>query len=249
MKIKMPDGKPLQGKATLVFGGSRGIGAGVALRLAAEGADVALTYVSQLQKAAAVVAEIEGLGVRGLAVKADSGDAEEIRAGVEATFERFGRLDVVVINAGILPLRPIDQIKLEDLDRGLAVNLRGVFLAIQAAQSRIGDGGRIITIGSNTAVKAFPGSSVYSMTKAAVAMLVKCVALDLAPRGITVNNIQPGPTLTDMTAEHVDQVQQMIPLNRVGSPSEIGALAAYLAGPEAGYMTGASLTVDGGMSL
>ena len=241
--------KMLQGKVALVFGGSRGIGAGVAKRLAAEGAHVALTYVSQPQKAAAVVAEIEALGLQGLAVKADSADAGEIRAAVEATVERFGRLDVAVINAGVLPLGPIGQVTLEDLDRGLAVNLRGVFLAMQAAQSWIGEGGRIITIGSNTAVKAFPGSSVYSMTKAAVAMLVKCAALDLAPRGITVNNIQPGPTLTDMTAGHIDQVQAMIPLNRVGAPSEIGALAAYLAGPEAAYMTGASLTVDGGMSL
>ena len=196
-----------------------------------------------------VVTEIEARGVQGLAVKADSADAGEIRAAVETAVERFGRLDVAVINAGILPLGPIDEIALEDLDRGLAVNLRGVFLAIQAAQSRIGEGGRIITIGSNTAVKAFPGSSVYSMTKAAVAMLVKCAALDLAPRGITVNNIQPGPIQTDMTDGHIDHVRQMIPLNRVGDPSEIGALAAYLAGPEAGYMTGASLTVDGGMSL
>lgn len=239
----------LHGKAALVFGGSRGIGAGVAARLAEEGADVALTYVSQPQKATEVVAGIEALGRRGLAVKADSADAGEIRAAVETAFERFGRLDVAVINAGILPLGPIDQIRLEDLDRGLAVNLRGVFLAIQAAQSRIGEGGRIITIGSNTAVKTFPGSSVYSMTKAAVAMLVKCVALDLAPRKITVNNIQPGPIQTDMTAGHIDQIQPMIPLNRIGTPAEVGALAAYLAGPEAGYMTGASLTVDGGMSL
>lgn len=239
----------LHGKAALVFGGSRGIGAGVAARLAEEGADVALTYVSQPQKATEVVAGIEALGRRGLAVKADSADADEIRAAVEAAFERFGRLDVAVINAGILPLGPIDQIRLEDLDRGLAVNLRGVFLAIQAAQSRIGEGGRIITIGSNTAMKTFPGSSVYSMTKAAVAMLVKCVALDLAPRKITVNNIQPGPIQTDMTAGHIDQIQPMIPLNRIGTPAEVGALAAYLAGPEAGYMTGASLTVDGGMSL
>jgi 3-oxoacyl-[acyl-carrier protein] reductase len=241
--------KALHGKVTLVFGGSRGIGAGVAKRLAAEGAHVALTYVSQPQKAAEVVAEIEALGRQGLAVKADSTDAGEIRAAVEATVERFGRLDVAVINAGILARGSIDQVTLEDLDRGLAVNLRGVFLAMQAAQARIGEGGRIITIGSNTAVKAFPGSSVYSMTKAAVAMLVKCAALDLAPRGITVNNIQPGPILTDMTAGHIDQIQRMIPLNRVGAPSEIGALAAYLAGPEAAYVTGVSLTVDGGLSL
>ena len=241
--------KPLAGKAALVFGGSRGIGAGVALRLAAEGADVALTYVSQPSKAAEVVAEIEALGVRGMAVSADSAEAADISAAVRATVERFGRLDVAVVNAGILPLGTIDKISVENLDRGLAVNLRGVFLAIQTAQASLSDGGRIITIGSAAAVKAFPGSSVYSMTKAAVAMLVKCAALDLAPRNITVNNIQPGPTLTDMTADHIARMPDMIPLRRVGAPADVGALAAYLAGPESGYMTGVSLTLDGGMSL
>src|SRR5258708_564448 len=189
--------KGCEGKVALGFGGSRGIGAGIAMGLAAEGADVALTYVTQPQKAASVIAEIERLDRHGLAVKADSTDAEEIRAAVKATVERFGRLDIAVVNAGILPPRgPIDQIALEDLDRGLAVNVRGVFLAIQAAQSEMREGGRVITIGSNTAVKAFTGSSVYSMTKAAVAMLVKCAALDLAPPGLTPNNKKPPPIQT-----------------------------------------------------
>lgn len=241
--------RTLEGKAALVFGGSRGIGAGVARRLAREGAHVALTFVTQPQKAAEVVAAIEAGGRISLAIRADSAVPADIWAAVEATVERLGGLDIAVVNAGILTLGTIDQIALERLDRALAVNLRGVFLAIQAAQARMRDGGRIITIGSNAAVKAFPGSSVYSMTKAAVAMLVKSAALDLAPRRITLNNIQPGPTATDMTADHIDQMIDHIPLRRVGAPAEVGALAAWLAGPEAGYVTGASLTMDGGMSL
>jgi 3-oxoacyl-[acyl-carrier protein] reductase len=155
----------------------------------------------------------------------------------------------VVINAGVLSLGAIQAVELSDLDRGLDVNVRGVFLAIQAAQKHMTDGGRIITIGSNTANRASPGSSVYGMTKSAVASLVRSAALDLAARGITVNNIQPGPIRTDMTAALIDQVLPAIPLGRVGDASEIGGLAAYIAGPESGYMTGASLTIDGGMSL
>jgi 3-oxoacyl-[acyl-carrier protein] reductase len=132
----------------------------------------------------------------------------------------------------------------------LDVNVRGVFLAIQAAAAHLSDGGRIITIGSNTAVRSgYPGSSVYSMTKAAVAVMVKGIAVDLAPRGITVNNIQPGPIRTDMTAEHIDRITPMIPLKRVGDPGEVAGLIAYLASRESGYMTGSSLTIDGGLAL
>lgn len=144
----------------------------------------------------------------------------------------------------------MDAFTLEDLDLMLAVNVRGVFLAIQAAASHMRDGGRIITIGSNTAVRTgTPGASVYAMTKAAVASMAKGVALDLAPRGITVNNIQPGPTETDMTAGMIPQLREMIPLRRVGQPAEIAGLISYLASDQAGYMTGASLTIDGGFVL
>jgi len=132
----------------------------------------------------------------------------------------------------------------------LNTNVRGVFLAIQAAAPHLSDGGRIITIGSNTAVRtSFPGSSVYSMTKAAVAVMVRGIAIDLAPRGITVNNVQPGPTETDMTSAVVEMLKPLVPVGRVGQPSEIAGLVAYLASEEAGYVTGASLTIDGGMSL
>lgn len=245
----MSNTQHLQGKAALVFGGSRGIGAAIARRLGSEGVRVALTYATSPDKAQEVADDIEATGTQAIAIQADSSDADAIRNAVERAFGRFGRLDIVVVNAGVLTLGPIDAIALVDLDRALAVNVRGVFLAIQAAQARMGQGGRIITIGSNTANHASPGSSVYAMTKAAVAMLVRSVALDLAPRGITVNNIQPGPTLTDMTQDLIDRVLPHVPVGRVAAPSEIAGMVAYLAGEEAGYITGASLTIDGGMSL
>ena len=164
--------------------------------------------------------------------------------------DRLGRLDIVVVNAGILRLGDVQAVSLEELDLMLDVNVRGVFLAIQAAAVHLSEGDRVITIGSNVAVRSgFPGSSVYSMTKAAVAVMVKGIAVDLAPRGITVNNIQPGPTRTDMTAEHIEKLVPMIPLKRVGGSDEIAGLVAYLASSESGYMTGSSLTIDGGLAL
>jgi 3-oxoacyl-[acyl-carrier protein] reductase len=237
-------------RVALVFGGSRGIGAGVARRLAKDGYDVAVTYVSRPDGAAEVVAAIEAAGRRGLAIQADSADPAAIRAAVDETVERLGTLDVTVVNAGVLRTATVDAFKLEDLDQSLNVNVRGVFLAIQAAVARMHDGGRVITIGSNTAIRTGrPGSSVYAMTKAAVAAMVKGLALDLAPRQITVNNVQPGPIETDMTADMVSWLKDVVPLKRVGRPDEIGALVSYLAGAESGYMTGASQTIDGGLVL
>ncbi|WP_368563321.1 SDR family NAD(P)-dependent oxidoreductase [Pseudoxanthomonas sp. UTMC 1351] len=234
-------------KAALVFGGSRGIGAAVALRLAREGHAVALTYVTRPDKAAEVVATIEAAGGNALAIQADSADANAIAAAVEQSVERFGLLHVTVVNAGVYRGSPLEQFPLEMLDQLLTVNVRGVFLSIQAAAARTRDGGRIITIGSNTAVRSGSvGGSAYAMTKAAVATLARELALDLAPRRITVNNIQPGPIETDITADILDMVAQRSPLQRVGRPEEVAALVAYLAGNEAGYMTGASLTLDGG---
>jgi 3-oxoacyl-[acyl-carrier protein] reductase len=239
-----------QKRTALVFGGSRGIGAAIALRLAREGANVALTYASAAPKAAEVAGAIEREGAQALAIRADSGSAADLQAAVDETVARFGGIDIVVVNAGILHVADIAAFDLGTLDRMLDVNVRGVFLGIQAALPHMRAGGRIITIGSNAAVRAgHPGSSVYSMTKGAVAVMVKGLAADLAPRGITINNIQPGPIETDMTAEMVEMVKDWIPLKRVGQPAEVAGLAAYLAGAESGYMTGASLTIDGGMSL
>ena len=237
-------------RVAIVFGGSRGIGAAIASRLARDGFDVALTYVSRPDRASDLVSAIEDIGRRAIAVRADSADPAAIRNAVAETVERLGTLDVAVVNAGVFRRALVEVFKLEDLDLMLDVNVRGVFLAIQASVARMHDGGRIVTIGSNTAVRTGSrGSSVYAMTKAAVATMVKGIALDLAPRQITVNNIQPGPTETDMTAAMVARLREVIPVGRMGQPDEIAALVSYLAGPEAGYMTGASLTIDGGYVL
>ncbi len=237
-------------KTAIVFGGSRGIGAAIARRLARDGANVAFTYAAAGARAGEVAAAIEQQGVAALAIQADSADPAALRDAVGQAVARFGRIDTVVVAAGILELADIVEFSLANLDRMLDVNVRGVYLAIQAALPHMGAGGRVITIGSNAAQSSkHPGSSVYTLTKGAVAAMVKALAADLAPRGITINNIQPGPIETDMTASMIDMIRPLIPLKRVGQPSEVAALAAYLAGEESGYMTGASLTIDGGMSL
>src|SRR5882757_2638463 len=234
-------------KVALVFGGSRGIGAAIVKQLAADGTSVALTYAKSPDKAAETARAAEALGVSVLMIEADSADPAAVKDAVEQTVARFGRLDILVVNAGIMIRGTVDTFALEDFDRMLATNVRGVFVAIQASAPHLTDGGRIITIGSNTAVRtAFPGASVYSMTKGAIASLVRGVAIDLAPRGITVNNIQPGPTATDMTAALAELVKPLIPLKRMGDVSEVASFVSYLASEEAGFITGASLTIDGG---
>jgi 3-oxoacyl-[acyl-carrier protein] reductase len=231
----------------LVFGGARGMGAAIVRRLAAEGRPVAFTYVSSPDRAAALAEDIEATGSAVLPIRADSADAEAVRGAVETAVARLGALGVLVVNAGILIGGPIDQFALDDFDRMLAVNVRGVFSAIRYAAPHLLDGGRIVTIGSNTADRiGAPGSSVYAMTKAAVAQLVRGAALDFAPRQITINNVQPGPVETDMTADLMEYIVPRLPLGRIGKPEEIADLVAWLTGPGAGYMTGASLTIDGG---
>lgn len=238
-----------QDKVALVLGGSRGIGAGIVERLAADGAKVGFTYAASAEKAEALRARIEAAGGEVYALQADSADAEQVRAAIEQVYARFGRLDILVVNAGVLHMVSIDQASLEDFDHLVAVNIRGVFAALRYAAPLMTDGGRIVTIGSNAAVRVgFAGSSLYAMSKAAVASLVKGAAIDLAPRAITVNNVQPGPTTTDMTEAHVNMVLPLIPLGRMGEPREVASLVSYLAGEEAGFITGASLTIDGGYS-
>lgn len=239
-----------QRKVALIFGGSRGIGAAAAIRLADDGFAVALTYVSRPDKAEEVVTSITKRGGQGFAIKADSADLRAINDAVAETIARFGPIDAVVVNAGVLHIATIDAFPLEALDQTLNVNIRGVFLAIQATVAQMRDGGRVIVIGSNVAIRSgSPGSSVYAMSKAAVATLVKGIALDLAPRRITANVIQPGPTETDMTAAMIPQLTKQVPLNRIGKPHEVATLVSYLAGKESGYMTGSSLTIDGGFVL
>jgi 3-oxoacyl-[acyl-carrier protein] reductase len=242
--------RDLEGKVALVLGGSRGIGAAIVERLARDGAQVAFTFASSPDHAAARVLAIAETGDVAVAIQADSADAAQIKSAIDQTLAKFGRLDILVVNAGILQRGTIDQVELEDFDRMVAINIRGVFAALHYAAPHLADGGRIVTIGSNVAVRiGFAGSSTYAMTKAAVATLVKGVAIDLAPRGITVNNIQPGPTLTDMTADYVDMVTPLIPLARMGETREVAALVAHLVSEEAGFITGASVTIDGGLSL
>jgi len=244
---------PLAGKVALVMGGSRGIGAAIAKRLAREGASVGLTYVGSEQKAHEVVAAIEAEGQRAIAIRADSADPEAVRNAVSETVQTYGRLDVLVNSAGIAIVKPIGEFSLDEFDRMMAVNVRGAFVAAQEASRHMGHGGRIIIIGSINADRIpFAGGSVYAMTKAAVAGLTRGLARDLGPRGITVNNIQPGPTETDMNpvdGAFAQLVMESIAVRRYGQADEIAAMAAYLAGPEAGYVNGASLNIDGGVSV
>ena len=240
-------GRSFIGKVALVTGGSRGIGEGIVRRLASDGAAVAFTYSSSEEKAKQLAGEIKDAGGNVLPIKADSASAEDVRAAVDQVAKELGELDIFVNNAGILIQGGVDRYSLEDFDRMLAINVRAAFVGIQATSEHMKGGGRIILIGSITAVRtAFPGSSVYSMTKAALTGLVRGAAIDLAPRAITVNNVQPGPTATDMSAPHAELAKTLIPLGRMADVSEIAGLVSYLASDEAGFITGASLTIDGG---
>src|SRR5205085_6975978 len=243
---------PLENKRALVTGGSRGIGAAIVKRLAREGAHVALTYISKPDQANETAQAAEALGVRALAIQADSADAQAVAAAVERTVAEFGGIDILVNNAGIGVFAPVDDYRLEDFDRTLAVNLRAVFVATQAAVKYMQTGGRVITIGSCNADRMpFGGGAVYAMSKAALVGLVKGLARDLGPRGITVNNVQPGPIDTDLnpaSGDFADMLRSLMALPRYGSGDEVAALVAYLAGPEAGFGTGASLTIDGGFT-
>lgn len=243
---------PLQNKVAFIQGGSRGIGAAIALRLAREGAAVALTYVSSADKANAVVDAISAAGGKALAIKADSADAEALRQAVQQAAQHFGKLDILVNNAGVFTMGGIEELPLDDLDRMLAINVRSVFIASQEAARHMNDGGRIIHIGSTNAERVpFGGGAAYAMSKSALVGLTKGMARDLGPRGITVNNVQPGPVDTDMNpddGEFAAQLKQLMALDRYGKDEEIAGFVAYLAGPEAGFITGASLTIDGGFA-
>lgn len=216
-------------RTALVFGGARGIGAAAVRKLAEDGFAVAFTYVSRPDSASELASSIRGGGGNAVAIRADSADPGAIRAAVSKAVDELGKLDAVVLNAGVLRLNTVDAVTLEELDLMIDVNIRGVFLAIQAAVAQLKDGGRVITIGSNTAERTgFRGSSVYQFTKAAVAAMVKGLALDLAPRRITVNNVQPGPTNTDMNAGSIEFLADRSPLKRVADPAEIAELVSYL---------------------
>ena len=240
----------LTNKIALVTGGSRGIGAGIAKRLAAEGASVAITYTKGEAAAASVVKEIERVGGKAIAIQADATDAKAVKAAVEEAVATYGRLDVFVNNAGTAIPKPFLETTLEELDQMIALNFRGALIATQAALRHMRDGGRIIMIGSCVGERMMtPGLVAYAATKGAIKMFTQGLSREVGDRGITVNNIQPGPIDTDLNpaaSEWAAPQTANTALKRYGRVEEIAAMVAFVAGPEAAYITGANLTVDGG---
>jgi 3-oxoacyl-[acyl-carrier protein] reductase len=245
--------KRFEGKVAFITGASRGIGAGIAKRLAAEGAKVAITYARSANKAEEVVADIQTAGGQALAIQADSSSPEALTAAIEQTAGIYGHIDILVHNAGVFVIKPMGQFTVADYEETMSVNVRAVFVASNAAIRYMKDHGRIIIIGSNMAARvAMQTGSLYAMSKSALIGLTKGMARDLGSRGITVNLVQPGPIDTDMNpaeGEHADETRSMMAIQRYGKPEEIAGLVAYLASEESAFMTGASLTIDGGYNI
>ncbi|HVI55795.1 MAG TPA: 3-oxoacyl-ACP reductase family protein [Luteibacter sp.] len=240
--------RPLEGKTAFVTGGSRGIGAAIVRGLALQGATVTFTYVAAGGAADALVDDIRLAGGHAEAVRADSADAEGLAQAIDVAAAAHGRLDILVNNAGVITHGPVDDLPVEEFDRVFAINVRAVYAGTRAAAKHMGEGGSVITVGSIVADRSgFPGTAIYSASKGAIKSMTRGFARDLGPRGITVNNVQPGPIATDMNPAYVEElVLPLIPLGRMGRAEEVAALVAHLAGPEARFTTGASFTVDGG---
>jgi 3-oxoacyl-[acyl-carrier protein] reductase len=240
----------LKGKVALVTGGSRGIGAAIAKRLAADGANVAITYAKDANSASSVIKAIEGAGGKAVAIQADALDPEAVRGAVEKAVAALGKLDVLVNNAGTAIPKPFEDTTLEEMDYLINLNVRGVFITTQAALKQMNDNGRIIMIGSCVGERNLtPGLAAYSATKGAVKMFAQSLSREVGGRGITVNNVQPGPIDTDLnpaTGDWATPQKAVTALNRYGHVDEVAALVAFVASAESAYITGANLTVDGG---
>jgi 3-oxoacyl-[acyl-carrier protein] reductase len=246
MELKMT----LTAKRALVTGASRGIGAAIAKALAAEGADVAITYEKSAERAAEIVSAIKAKGRRAVAFQADSADAAAVQASVDKTVAELGGLDILVNNAGILRLGELKDISFADIDALLNVNVRGPIVASKAALPHLPKGGRIITIGSYFADRVpTPILGVYAATKSALVAFTKALARELGSKEITVNLVQPGSIDTDMNPAHgpsAETLKQFMALGRYGAPEDIANAVAFLASTKAQYITGTTLTVDGG---
>ncbi|WP_175704198.1 SDR family NAD(P)-dependent oxidoreductase [Burkholderia ambifaria] len=240
----------LQGKRALVTGGSRGIGAAIAKRLAADGADVAITYEKSAERARAVVADIEALGRRAVAIQADSADPVAVRGAVDQAAQTLGGLDILVNNAGIFRGGALDDLTLDDIDATLNVNVRAVIVASQAAARHLGEGGRIVSTGSCLATRVpDAGMSLYAASKAALIGWTQGLARDLGARGITVNIVHPGSTDTDMNpadGEHAGAQRSRMAIPQYGKVEDVAALVAFVVGPEGRSINGTGLTIDGG---
>jgi len=242
--------KKLEGKTALVTGASRGIGAAIAKRLAGDGAKVAITYARGAESAASVINAIESAGGKAIAIQADATDPKAVRAAIEKAVSSLGKLDILVNNAGTAIPKKFEETTLEEIDQVINLNIRGVFLTTQAALKQMNNGGRIISIGSCVGERMMtPGLVPYSATKGAIRMFTQGLSREVGDRGITVNNVQPGPIDTDLnpaTGDWAVPQKAVTALNRYGNVQEVAALVAFIASPEASYITGANLTVDGG---
>jgi 3-oxoacyl-[acyl-carrier protein] reductase len=239
-------------KVALVTGASRGIGRAIALQLAADGFAVVVNYAGNTALAEEVVADIEAKGGRALAVQADIADGDAVVRLFEQTLATFGRLDVVVNNAGMMQMAKMTSDNVAILDRTLAINLRGSWLVMAKAAETLGEGGRIIALSSSVLGKSFPGYGAYIASKAGVEGLVKVLANELRGRNIAVNAVAPGPVGTDLffegkSEEQIQSIANMAPFERLGQPEEIADVVSFLAGPQGRWINGQVLRANGGM--